>query len=130
VASSYECSLDHKLRVLVADGFTVSECANKLGLNEQVTRRKLQELCLQPVRYSTRIPIGLSNHSYRLRTELGCIVTDLLETRTERQVSEITGLNRREISRAKDRPYNHDWKLSQIERTLGCVGRNLDEIGR
>ena len=34
------------------------------------------------------------------------------------KIGEITGLNKRESFRAERRPFNHDWTLSQIERTL------------
>jgi hypothetical protein len=43
-------------------------------------------------------------------------------------VSMLTGLNRNELADAKTNPYNHDWKLSQIERTLATQGLTMKDI--
>ena len=49
---------------------------------------------------------------------------------TGEQIGELTGLNKRESHRAERRPFDHDWKLSQIERTLvyGTTGRSRIEL--
>lgn len=128
-SSDYKDSLEHKLRCLISDGNTASEIANRLGMNEQVVRRKLVELGMGAPRATTRMPFGITRNSYSLRAALGMILTEMVEREvSQSEISEFTGLNRREIARAKDYPYSHDWKLSQIERTLQHEGKTLNDI--
>lgn len=116
-----DLSLDSKIQLLVAEGRTAREIASILGRNQVVVSRDCQRLGITPARTSNLPPYGLTDGSLKLRMVLADILTEMIWTHmlTTPEVSEITGLNQREIGRASHRPYHHDWTLSQIERTLG-----------
>ena len=130
MASSYEHSLEHKLRCLVSDGYRTRDIADRLGMNEQVVRRKLLEFSLTPQQGTELMPFGMTQETYSLRAALGQIITDMINQDGffQTNISEITGLNRNEIAKARNHPYSHDWKLSQIERTLRQGGTTLKDI--
>lgn len=73
-------------------------------------------------------PYGLTDDTLPLRAMLGGIIASMNKSREE--IAEITGLNKRESHRAERRPFNHDWTLSQIERTLayGSIGAGRLQI--
>jgi len=68
------------------------------------------------------MPFGLTPATLRLRQKLGDLVYLLTERGREsdrlgrHRVGPKIGLNGREQIRAEQRPFNHDWTLSQIER--------------
>jgi len=68
------------------------------------------------------MPYGLSNATMRLRQRLGDQLYLLLQRGTESErigryrAAARIGLNNREQIRAEQRPFCHDWSLSQIER--------------
>jgi len=65
----------------------------------------------------------LSEESYHLRSRLADQLYNLLEREGGRaDVARLVGLNTREQLRAINRPFAHDWTLSQIER----LGQALD----
>jgi len=80
------------------------------------------------------LPHGLTQATARLRQRLG----DNLYLLTERgdnseyqgryAVSPLIGMNNREQLRAEQRPFNHDWTLSQIERLARQLNREPREF--
>lgn len=77
------------------------------------------------------IPYGLTGATIAIRARLGGIIAKMTEDGLSRaEIGELTGLNARESHRAEQRPFNHDWTLSQIERTLeyADAGRTRLEI--
>jgi len=83
---------------------------------------------------SDAMPHGLSPATLPLRQRLG---DQLYLLRQRGQNSEIQGrnsvapqlgMNNREQIRAEQRPFNHDWKLSQIERLARELGRDPREL--
>lgn len=122
---------DERIKHLAKQGRCSNEIAHVLGMNVQTVRRKLRKMELlltaaQPNR--NLLPYGLTDASYKLRATLGQIIIDLMEKNNQPAVSSLTGLHRREIYNAMKHPFKHDWTLSQIERTLGCEGKSLNDI--
>lgn len=80
------------------------------------------------------IPFGLSPATLRLRQYLGDQLFLLRqrghnsEAQGRNNVAPQLGMNTREQSRAEQRPFNHDWKLSQIERLARELGRDPREL--
>lgn len=80
------------------------------------------------------VPYGLTPATLRLRQMLGDQLF-LLRNRGHdstaqgrNNVAPQLGLNIREQIRAEQRPFNHDWKLSQIERLARELGRDPREL--
>jgi hypothetical protein len=80
------------------------------------------------------MPFGLTTASLRLRQKLGDYVY-LLNQRGDKsekigrnRAAFRMGLNNREQIRAEQRPFNHDWKLSQIERLARELNRDPMEF--
>lgn len=114
---------------LVADGLSVDNIARALGSNVQVVKRKLTEFGLSAPRENDRI-YGLSNNTYLIRAELGAILTRMNEHMSYQEMSITTGIIRSKISEAMIGPYNYDWTLSQIERTLAHEGKTIYDLTR
>jgi hypothetical protein len=120
---------DEQIKLLAEQGFRPPRIASMIGMNANVVRQKLKDMKIEPgFIKQTKIPYGLTRQSYKLRAQLGQIITDLSTKYEQGAVSSLTGLNRREISHAMRHPYSHDWKLSQIERTLDCEGLSIHDI--
>lgn len=123
--------MEQQIRDLIAGGFTVRDTARILGMNAEVVRRKVRELGLTASRTSPHDSIyGLTDKTLLLRTILGGYLVELREQRGNYQpdISALTGLNARELGAASWHPYKHDWTLSQIERTLKAVGKELYDL--
>lgn len=119
---------EDKIKSLVKANQSARQIADALGLNEMVVRRKIKAAGLELAKGTRFIP-QLTNNSYKLRATLGFILVQLWEKFHDYEpISEITGLNRQEINRAKSRPFDHDWRLSQIERTLAYDEKQLKEV--
>jgi len=79
-------------------------------------------------------PFGLTPSTLRLRQKLGDHLYMLVERGTEgnkigrNSVAPRVGLNGREQLRAEQRPFNHDWRLSQIERLARELNRDPREF--
>ena len=114
---------------LVADGLSVDNIARALGSNVQVVKRKLNEYGLSAPRENDRI-YGLSTNTYIIRAELGAILTRMNEHMTYQEISVATGIIRSKITDAMTGPYNYDWTLSQMERTLAHEGKTIYDIAR
>lgn len=120
--------LDCKIAELVRLGRTAKEIAAILGRNQAVVSRDCQRLGITPVRIPTGELYGLTDKSLPLRMDLaGCLVDIQQAGATPTEISEITGLTRRQIPAATSRPFNHDWTLTQIERTLTYFGKTLKD---
>jgi hypothetical protein len=71
----------------------------------------------------------LSDESYQLRSRLADHLYNLLEQAESRaEVAILIGLNNREQLRAINRPFTHDWTLSQIERLGQALGYRLGKL--
>ncbi|MAD95762.1 MAG: hypothetical protein CMB99_00305 [Flavobacteriaceae bacterium] len=117
------------LSKLIADRVHPEDIAVILGRHPVAVRRKL------PKGYNPKPrldhPFGLTDNTNALRAKLGAIIATMSENGlTREQIGELTGLNKHESYRAERRPFSHDWKLSQIERTLayGSTGRSRIEL--
>jgi hypothetical protein len=120
---------DEKIKELAAQDKTATEIANILGLNPFVVRRKCYGMGIVLPFSSYAMPHGITDQSYELRMALGSIIVDMRAGGLKnRDISEITGLGRRQITAAETRPYKHDWSLSQIERTLAHANKTLKEV--
>ncbi len=124
---------DERIRTLAEQGWLPVGIAQILGMNEHVVRRKLQELKIEPgFMHKKRdgLPYGMTSNSYKLRAQLGQIVAGLMDKYEQPAVSSLTGLNRQEITHAMKHPFDHDWKLSQMERVFDCEGKSINDISR
>ena len=117
------------LSKLIADRVHPEDIAVILGRHPVAVRRKL------PKDYDPKprleAPFGLTQDTDSLRARLGAIIATMTENGLSREeIGELTGLNKRESHRAERRPFDHDWKLSQVERTLayGTTGRSRIEL--
>lgn len=93
------------------------DIANRLGMHVNALRRVL------PKGYSHKpreaLAYGITDKSYAFRIYLADILISLeMEGRSPTEISMLTGLNKHERYRASNAPFEHDWTLSQIERTL------------
>jgi AraC-like DNA-binding protein len=118
-------STDRVIAELVAQDYSSASIASYLGMNPEYVRQRLRAMGLKAGRKTVSM---LQPESYLLRSRLGMIITDLMEKELQPMVSMLTGLNRNELADAKTNPYNHDWKLSQIERTLATQGLTMKDI--
>ena len=114
---------------LVTEGYSVDNIARALGENKQVVKRKLSELNLSAPKTNTKI-YGLTNNTFIIRAQLGAILTHMNETMSYKEISIITGIIRSQITNAMTGPFDYDWTLSQIERTLAHEGKTIYDITR
>ena len=124
-----DLSLDCKIRNLADGGWSPDNIARALGCNKVVVQRKLTSLGITASKENTTI-YGLTASSYLIRAELGAIITRMNDTMSYEEISQATGLNRRQITHAMIGPYNYDWTLTQIERTLAHEGKTIYDITR
>ena len=47
---------------------------------------------------------------------------------SKREASRLVGLNSHDLKYAKQRPFNHDWTLSQIERLADSLGLDPKQL--
>lgn len=84
--------------------------------------------------YKDDMPHGLTTATSRFRMKLGNYVYMLRERGSDAdslsrgEVASKIGLNNRQQLRAENRPFNHDWTLSQIERLAREHGENPMEF--
>ena len=80
------------------------------------------------------MPYGLTSVTLRLRQKLGDQLYLLRERGNDSEgqgrnnVAQLVGMNTRQQIRAEQRPFNHDWTLSQIERLARELGRDPREL--
>lgn len=93
------------------------DIAQRLGMHLNAVRRVLPQDYSHKAREAN--PYGLTEKSVPFRMFLASILFSMGERGYNRtQIASITGLNKHESCRAERNPFNHDWTLSQIERTL------------
>lgn len=118
------------LSTLLNEGYGAEDIAKILGRHPVAVRRLIPND--HKVTKRLRTPYGLTDETYALRAKLGLIIAEMSEKGLSREeIGELTGLNKRESYRAEQRPYSHDWTLSQMERTLAYgskTGRSRIEI--
>lgn len=122
---------------------TVRRIREVEGINDRTARNIIHEIEAEKgIEYKgigTRdprdtMPFGLTPSTLRLRQKLGDLVYLLTERGREsdrlgrHRVGPKIGLNSREQIRAEQRPFNHDWTLSQIERLARELNRDPVEM--
>lgn len=70
--------------------------------------------------------VGLTQDSYHFRGRLGNHLAMIKED--SREITLKTGVLFRSIQVARDKPFNHDWTLSQIERLGRANGKTFKQI--
>jgi len=124
--SSYDDFQDY-----IAQGLSVKSIALRVGMNELAARRIINSLCPN---YKGTVndvtPYGMDNESLAQRIKLGSLLYDLRESlKGDRvQVSRLTGLNRNEQIRSEQRPFDHDWTISQIQRLARAMNVNYKDL--
>ncbi len=123
--------------------YSMTRIAAMEGMNIRSVRMILKELERERgVEYFTmmvrtpkdQIPFGLTNATLSMRQKLGDHLFMLRERGVNSEplgrnaVSPVIGVNVREQIKAEQRPFNHDWKLSQIERLARQLGRDPREF--
>lgn len=109
------------------------------GMHHTVARQIITELCEEhnltyfnkwSRRSATDTPFGLTESTFRLRANLANAHFAAREARkkTHEQSCDMAGLNAHQQKRAENRPFNVDWKLSQIERLARALGRDPREF--
>jgi len=122
--------MDGKIKALLDFKYPTSYIANAIGMNQQVVARRIRELGWTPnTEPYEGLAYGVTMCSLNLRAMLASILVDMREAgMLQPDISAATGLNAREIGKAAVAPYTHDWKLSQIERTLQQAGKTINAI--
>jgi hypothetical protein len=81
-------------------------------------------------RDNAELPFGLSSSTHRLRSHLAGELYSFREKGnrgkpfTRNQLAPLIGLNTRQQIRAENKPFTHDWTLSEIERLARELGRD------
>jgi hypothetical protein len=124
--SSYDDIQDY-----IKQGLNVRSIAARIGMNELAARRIIY--ALSPGYRGTvndDTPYGMDTESLAQRIKLGSLLYDLRESlKGDRvQVARLTGLNRNEQIAAEQRPFEHDWSISQIQRLAKAISVNYKDI--
>jgi DNA-binding XRE family transcriptional regulator len=109
------------------------------GMHDSAVRKTVVELCkehnLNYMKCGSRrdrrmMPFGITQGSARFRSKLADALYRLRKEQTLTVVDMATtvGLNAQRLRAAESRPYNHDWKLSEIERLATALGRETREF--
>lgn len=86
------------------------------------------------VRQGGDMPYGLTDATNRLRANLATELYQLtcedndFGFRSRRDVAPVVGMHNREQIRAENKPFTHDWTLSQIERLANHLGEDPREF--
>lgn len=128
-------SREDRLRQFIKENRPVSAIAKLESLDfsyaKLLVRRlvKAENLCYDPPKITNsglQPIIGLTDESYNFRSRLGNNLFALGED--HRQVTLDTGILFRSIKSARDKPFNYDWTLSQIERVGRANNKNFKQI--
>lgn len=112
----------------------IREIAAREGFTERYVRHQIKKLEQESGvifgGWGLKYKAALSASSYRVRAQLA----EQLYVLRERighpaKVATLVGLNPREQLRATNRPFAHDWTLSQIERLAQVLGCGLPGLG-
>lgn len=120
---------------LIVEGVSPRGIAARMGMNEVAARRLINQLIKEHkidyvVTVVDDLPYGLTQETVRLRIYLGARLYDLRQQHGGDRdvVGRLVGLNRREQIRAEQRPYSHNWDLSQIERLSRATSIPIREM--
>lgn len=99
----------------------VREIAAREGITERWTRTLIKalerETGLTYRGWGLHFKTAMGDETYALRSRLADQLHQLIQKVGSRaEVAALTGVNSREQLRAINRPFHHDWTLSQIER--------------
>lgn len=115
------------LTKLIEEKCAPEDIAHILGRHPVAIRRLLPK-GYKPLK-RMQVPYGLTTRTVPIRAKLASILIEMSEKGlTREQIGEITGLNKRQSYQAERRPYNFDWSLSQIERTLSWKGATFSDM--
>lgn len=117
--------MSDEVKRLVDEGRTASEICAILGVAPVSLRNILKEHNLRPSRVKSFRTYGLSDDSIQFRAKLAGLLNDMKTTMTYAEIAKATGLNTWQQKAATTRPYDYDWTLSQIERTLNYNGQSF-----
>lgn len=129
---------DQRMIQMMLIGYPTTAIAKLEGLDQDYCRKICAKLSkdnqiVHVQRQTTsrvEAPVGLTDASRRMRSRLADHLhelSDLLDNDL-RRVSGVVGLNLRDQKYAKERPFNHDWTLSQIERLAKGLDVNFSEL--
>lgn len=104
----------------------LSPCGSSRALINDVARR--HNVDTTPRSFQGQLPFGVTDASHRLRVVLSEYLYRLREHNDFATVSVLTGLTRNQQLNALNRPFTHNWSLSQIERLLDCFDKTLTDI--
>lgn len=126
---------EERLATFIAEGRPVSAVALLEVIDHDYAYRllmdvaKLRGLEYRPKRVpqgETREIPGLTSASHSLRARLGNALYGL--TLSSPDLAKATGITSKAQTVAKNRPFNYDWKLSQIERLANQLGVPFEEF--
>jgi len=119
------------VRRLMVDDLSPNTIASRLGM-APVTVRALCKM-IDP-NYTGSIkdatPFGMTQDSIHLRIHLANALYDAVRSNgwTLTEQSARTGLNRSQLIKAMQRPYVHDWSISQIERLANLLDKSVADL--
>jgi hypothetical protein len=108
--------------------------AQREGLNHRVASNIINDLIAKHgLTYVPKDDVhayGTTNETALLRSALGGYLFDLRQQLggDRAEVARLVGLNRRDQVRAEQRPFQHDWKVSEMERLAHATGITLKEL--
>jgi len=74
-----------------------------------------------------QMPIGMDAESARMRGRLGGIVADLIDKKTNPvELAMLTGVTQTQLNMTKERPFNHNWSISQLQRLAKYLGKDFN----
>lgn len=141
-ATSRKTLPDHQeaLLKLISSNIPVSNIQIILGMNERTVRREIARLCKEfdldyapPAEGGRGVFIPRTEPSTtRLRVALYNWLTSFREAftpqLTDRELAIATGMNVRAVRHAMNRPYTHDWTLTEISRAAASMGMTLETL--
>jgi hypothetical protein len=123
---------DARMIQMMEIGRPVRAIAQLVGLDHEYCRkictRLMREHDLKYVPDNTMVreetaPLGISEDSRSFRRYLSTKLNELaLQEPNTSNVAAITGVLQRDQKYAKQRPFHHDWTLSQMERLAAALG--------
>lgn len=126
---------DEKIAVLMGRQYAVEVIAEIVGIEPEYCRKATRRIAAaRNLRYKPGKEAGadelLSEDSRLFRSNLASLVHQLREEPGQHPIrlSREIGLTQSQQVKAKDRPFAHDYKLSQLERIARKKGRSLAEL--
>lgn len=95
----------------------------------QIIKKLSQDHGVKYTPQAETMPYGLTPETLTLRMFLGDKLFEVQQKMGGRiGATRLTGLNVREQVRAEQRPWSHDWTLSQIERLAHALGTTAKDL--